>query len=189
MFPIPFNFPFITKTGKRTTIGDAISAGGGGGSYTLPTASAETKGGVKVGAGLTMDGEVLKNTNPTAYTLPVAGAETLGGIKIGTGLSINENGVVSAAGGGGGATITSETIEVSKSGTANSYIRVAFTPPTNKTPIACTVTEKTGYTQRYWLVSLSKDNNNAWGANFAYIDSQAASGSISLNVDLTVYYI
>ena len=37
-----------------TTIGDAISSGG-----SLPTASAETKGGVKIGSGLTMTGEVL----------------------------------------------------------------------------------------------------------------------------------
>lgn len=67
MFPIPFNFPFRKNDGAITTIGDAISSGGGGG-YVLPTASASVKGGVKVGAGLTMDGEVLKNTNPTPPT-------------------------------------------------------------------------------------------------------------------------
>lgn len=33
--------------------------GGGGGSYTLPTASAQTKGGIKIGNNLTMSGEVL----------------------------------------------------------------------------------------------------------------------------------
>lgn len=60
MFPIPFNFPFRKKDGSITTMDDAISSGGG--SYTLPTASADTKGGVKVGAGLTMDGETLKVT-------------------------------------------------------------------------------------------------------------------------------
>ena len=61
MFPIPFNFPFIKKDGTRTTIGAAMSEGGGG-SYTLPTASPSTKGGVKIGTGLSMSGEVL-NTN------------------------------------------------------------------------------------------------------------------------------
>lgn len=101
MFPIPFNFPFIKKNGERTTIGDAINAGGGGSQYELPTASAETKGGVKVGSGLTMTGDVLSNTNPTPYTLPPASAETLGGIKVGSGLNIL-NGVLSVAGGGGG---------------------------------------------------------------------------------------
>ena len=36
------------------------SGGGGGGEYHLPTASATTKGGVKIGDGLEMEGEVLK---------------------------------------------------------------------------------------------------------------------------------
>lgn len=100
MFPIPFNFPFIKKNGERTTIGDAINAGGGGSQYTLPTASANTKGGVKIGSGLTMTGEVLSNNNPTPYSLPTASDETLGGIKVGSGLSITD-GVLSASGGGG----------------------------------------------------------------------------------------
>lgn len=104
MFPIPFNFPFRKKDGSMSTIGDEISAGGGGGGYTLPTASAQTKGGVKIGNGLSMSGEVLNNTNPTPYSLPAASAETLGGIKVGTNLSIDENGVLSASGGGGGGT-------------------------------------------------------------------------------------
>lgn len=102
MFPfgrIPFNFPFLKKDGSISTIGDEINAGGGGG-YTLPTASDSTKGGVKIGAGLTMTGEVLSNDNPTPYTLPTAGADTKGGVKVGSGLSIDENGVLSANGGG-----------------------------------------------------------------------------------------
>ena len=111
MFPIPFNFPFIKKNGERTTIGDAINAGGGGGGYTLPTASAETKGGVKIGSGLTMTGEVLSNTNPTPYSLPTASDSELGGIKVGSGLSIDD-GVLSASGGsGGGLTVLWENAE------------------------------------------------------------------------------
>lgn len=61
MFPIPFNFPFIRKDGSRTTIGAAIDASGSD-PYTLPTASTTTKGGVKIGNGLEMDGEVLNAT-------------------------------------------------------------------------------------------------------------------------------
>lgn len=99
MFPIPFNFPFRKKDGSVTTLDAAIS--GGGTPYTLPTASADTKGGVKIGDGLTMDGETLKNSNPTPYTLPTASAETKGGVKVGDGLEIDENGVLSASGGGG----------------------------------------------------------------------------------------
>lgn len=99
MFPLPWNKAFRKKDGSITTLDDAISSGGG--TYELPTASAQTKGGVKIGSGLTMEGEVLKNNNPTPFTLPIAGADTLGGIKVGSGLNINENGVLSASGGGG----------------------------------------------------------------------------------------
>ena len=71
--------------------------GGGGSSYELPIASAETLGGVKVGTGLSINSETgsLSNSNPTPYSLPIASAETLGGVKVGTGLSI-EDGVISA---------------------------------------------------------------------------------------------
>lgn len=95
MFPIPFNFPFIKSNGQRTTIGAAISEGGG--SYTLPTASDSTKGGVKIGSGLSMDGETLNNTNPTPYVLPTADATTKGGVFVasGYGLTITD-GVLSA---------------------------------------------------------------------------------------------
>lgn len=42
--------------------GGSGGGSGGGGSYTLPTASASTKGGVKIGSGLSMDGDVLSAT-------------------------------------------------------------------------------------------------------------------------------
>ena len=70
-------------------INDLIDNGGGGGSYTLPTASSSTKGGVKIGSGLSMNGEVLNNTNPTPYSLPTASSSTKGGVKIGNGLSMS----------------------------------------------------------------------------------------------------
>lgn len=60
MFPLRWNFPFRKKDGSMVNLEDAMSGGGGG--YTLPTASAETKGGVKIGSGLTMTGEVLSVT-------------------------------------------------------------------------------------------------------------------------------
>ncbi len=100
MFPIPFNIPFRKKDGSLSTLGDELNNGGGGSSYTLPTASADTKGGVKIGEGLTMDGEVLKNNNPTPatpYVLPTASSEVLGGVKIGSSLEIF-NGVVNKKG-------------------------------------------------------------------------------------------
>ena len=110
MFPISFNFPFRKKDGSLSTIGDEITNGGGGSGYTLPTASAEVKGGIKVGSGLTMSGETLNNSNPTPYALPTASAEVKGGIKVGSGLSIDENGVLSASGGSSGGT-TIKTLE------------------------------------------------------------------------------
>lgn len=74
--------------------------------YSLPTASSTVKGGVKIGSGLQMSGEILSvdyNTipnKPAAYSLPIAGVNTLGGIKVGSGLNISPDGVLSATGGG-----------------------------------------------------------------------------------------
>lgn len=68
MFPIPWNFPFRKKDGSLGKIEDL------GGSYTLPTASTETKGGVKIGSGLTMTGEVLSaDAQLPVYTVAEAG--------------------------------------------------------------------------------------------------------------------
>lgn len=66
---------------------------GGGGSYELPVASAETLGGVKVGNNLSIADGVL--SAPAPYSLPTASAETLGGVKVGSNLSIAD-GVLSA---------------------------------------------------------------------------------------------
>ena len=54
MFPIPWNKAYRKKDGSLVNIDDAM-----GGDYSLPTASADTKGGVKIGTGLTMTGESL----------------------------------------------------------------------------------------------------------------------------------
>lgn len=71
MFPIRWNFPFRKKNGALSTIGAEIE---GAGSYTLPTASAETKGGVKIGEGLSMTGEVLSaDAQLPAYTIAESG--------------------------------------------------------------------------------------------------------------------
>lgn len=62
---------------------------------TIPTASPSVKGGVRVGTGLTMTGDVL-STTAASYTLPIATGSELGGVKVGSGLSINGSGVLSA---------------------------------------------------------------------------------------------
>lgn len=97
--PLNNNDPYIKSTGERSTLGAELASGGS--TYSLPTAAADTKGGVKIGAGLTMTGEVLSNDNPTPYSLPTAAADTLGGVKVGSGLSIAD-GVLSATRGDGG---------------------------------------------------------------------------------------
>lgn len=68
-----------------------------GGSYTLPTASTQTLGGVRVdGTTITINGSGVISSAAT-YTLPTATAQVLGGIKVGTGLNIS-NGVLSVSG-------------------------------------------------------------------------------------------
>jgi hypothetical protein len=57
-------------------------------SYTLPTASASTLGGVKVGNNLTIASGVL-----SANDLPTASANTLGGIKVGRNHTVSEGGL------------------------------------------------------------------------------------------------
>jgi hypothetical protein len=65
-------------------------------SYTLPTASTDILGGVKVGDNLTITDGVLSADDQT-YTLPTASANTLGGVKVGDNLTIAD-GVLSADG-------------------------------------------------------------------------------------------
>lgn len=85
-------------------------------SYTLPTASADTLGGIKIGNGLQIadDGTVsvieqTVTTEANDYELPIASADTLGGVKIGNGLKITEDGTISV-------------IEQAVSGNADGYV-------------------------------------------------------------------
>ena len=58
--------------------------------YELPTAGGLTKGGVRVGAGLKMTGDVLSCTLQGGLSeIPTASSSTKGGIKVGLGLSMN----------------------------------------------------------------------------------------------------
>ena len=77
--PISLNILEIAKRLQK------LEETGGGTPYTLPTASADTKGGVKIGSGLSMTGEVL---SADSYTLPTAAADTKGGVMIGDGLTM-----------------------------------------------------------------------------------------------------
>ena len=95
-----------------TSDGTLSSSGGSGGSsYTLPTASSMTLGGVKVnGNGMSISGDgtlictVTGTGGGTSYTLPTATSSNLGGIKVGSGLVIAGDGTLSATATGGGDT-------------------------------------------------------------------------------------
>lgn len=64
---------YVRSTNKKQAVYTAVpfdatgrgGGGGGGGSYTLPTASATIKGGIKVGGRLTMTGDVLSADSQT----------------------------------------------------------------------------------------------------------------------------
>lgn len=92
---------------KKMSVEEAIKEAGS--SYVLPTASAETLGGIKVGNNLTIDPETGALSGQAQYVLPAATDETLGGIKVGSGLSIND-GVLSASGGSDVYTNTEEVV-------------------------------------------------------------------------------
>ena len=71
----------------------------GGGTYVLPAATSSVLGGVRVGAGLSVD---VNGLLAATYALPTATASVLGGVKVGPGLAIDGTGILSATGGGGG---------------------------------------------------------------------------------------
>ena len=56
--------------------------------YTLPTASASTLGGVRIGSGISIDGSGIISAS-AGYTLPAATTTTLGGVIVGTGLGVS----------------------------------------------------------------------------------------------------
>ena len=97
----------LTSTGSSGVQWKSISS-------ILPTASTSVLGGIKVGTGLSIDGNgVVSVTGGTgSYTLPTASSTVLGGIKLGTGLSIDGNGVVSVTGGTGSYTLPTASASV-----------------------------------------------------------------------------
>jgi hypothetical protein len=80
--------------GTKGDKGDTGETGPAGGNYTLPTATASVLGGVKIGSGISIDGNGVISAS-SGYTLPSATTSTLGGVIVGTGLSVS-SGTVSA---------------------------------------------------------------------------------------------
>jgi hypothetical protein len=112
------------------------ATGGSGGSYTLPTASQSTLGGVRVdGTTITISGSGVISAQ--SYALPVATNTLLGGIRVGAGLTIS-NGVVSVAGAGG----VAERADTVKVGTV--YRAASVDTPDSGTPNTIAVRDGDG---------------------------------------------
>lgn len=179
MIPLNNNDPYIDSTGKRSTLGAKIAEGSGGDPYELPTASANTKGGIKIGSGLTMDGEKL---NVDAELPPYDTSDE------GKVLSVNSSGNLIWGTPGGGTTIGSVDIPILTDASIGTLKRVLIDTyiPSGKTPIGCYMTETSSYTERDWIVTLSKDKNGKFGANFFI---PGATAQATLAGTLTVFYI
>lgn len=61
--------------------------------YTLPAATNSVRGGVRVGSGINLSGDLI---SVTPYSLPFAATSILGGVKIGAGLNVTAEGLLSA---------------------------------------------------------------------------------------------
>ena len=110
-------------------------------SYTLPVASADTLGGVKIGDNLSIDGSGVLSAVASPYELPTASADVLGGVKIGSGITITD-GVISVTGGsGGGSELTwTEVTGTTQSASAdNGYITNNESLVTITLPSTCAV--------------------------------------------------
>lgn len=97
-----FNFEGFELLLNNDTV--TVVAPPSGSDYTLPTASGSTLGGIKLGTGLSIDGNgvVSVSGGSSDYTLPTATTSVLGGVKVdGTTITIS-NGIITAVGGGSG---------------------------------------------------------------------------------------
>ena len=90
------------KYGNGSSRWSALSYGGGpsgpgAGSYSLPTASGSTLGGIKIGSGLSIDGSgvVTASGGGGNYTLPAATSGALGGVIIPV---VGTSGITNSAG-------------------------------------------------------------------------------------------
>lgn len=92
--------PHIGENGNWF-IGDTDTGVNASSSYTLPTASSSTLGGVKVGNNLSISEDGTLSANASQYELPIASTSTLGGIKISSDFTIDEDGTLHTTSSGG----------------------------------------------------------------------------------------
>lgn len=187
-----------TDTVTVNWIANCYSGGDGGGSYTLPIASSDTLGGIKVGSGMTIAEDGTLSANPGGYTLPAATDSTLGGVKVGSGLTIDANGVLSVSGGTDGSKELVVSLE-DLSGMSSSELKAAWDGIYAKYVSGYTVyveggvVNKNGYTVRIPLVeaipeTTPETHSGGWlyfggiyGNNACYYLSFNSTGNISGN--------
>ncbi len=99
--------------------------------YTLPPASAETLGGVKVdGSTISADGDGV--ISAAQYVLPEATAEALGGVKSGGDISVSESGDVTVNSVGGNTVETSVPADALFTDTVYEWTQLVNIPSKNK---------------------------------------------------------
>lgn len=117
------------------TTGQVLTWSGGqwtaGSAYTLPVATASVLGGVKIGSGISIDGNGVISAS-SGYTLPTATNSVLGGVKIGSGVTITD-GVISVSTNYAAATHTHATSDITGLDAALSGINSAISGKVDST--------------------------------------------------------
>ena len=95
------SLPVLAPIATTGSYNDLVDVPPGAGVYTLPIATDTILGGVKIGAGITIDVDGVISAaggggggGGGSYTLPVASTTVLGGIKVGTGLLMGVDGLL-----------------------------------------------------------------------------------------------
>lgn len=143
-----------------------------GGSYTLPVASADELGGIKVGPGLTINSNGVLSANGGSYTLPIASSTTLGGIKVGANLSITEGGTLNAE---AGASIP--VFKTTKEILSKSWNDILLAGAGN--------TQTFGFAFHYSPTELLIDSSKGWSITAGDISINMTSDTVSVTVGST----
>ena len=87
---IDADYEYITVFGEISGLDTRITAleNGGGSSYTLPTASEQTKGGIKVGSGLTIDANDILSVSIFSASTSVSSSHNTATVQLSSGTSI-----------------------------------------------------------------------------------------------------
>ena len=73
------DYPYLAYASEVDTVAGSGEGGEGGGSYTLPVASADTLGGVKIGSGLAIDNNgVLSSSGSDVFYVSISGVDQNG---------------------------------------------------------------------------------------------------------------